>query len=314
MNIIRIKLKLKSGLLSDLQSDTVFGSFCWRMKEILGEDKLVQFLDLYKNNLPVFSVSNGFLSDKDNIFFPNLIIPYDYVPSDRLKKEKVYDFLDYKAKKKIRFLNIDNINSVLNNKKIELTDIDIPKFEEDLRVSVEIDRDTFSATKGKLFSYAPKHLKENYFLNVFVKIIDENNYKEFKCEHILKETFSIGFGKKKSSGYGEMEVVGDFENFNKFSEPVDSNAYVVLSNYLPSVNDKIDDMFYDFHVKYSKLGESFSKSANPFKKPIIFFKPGSVFKSSVNKDFYGRVTKDGEIINQKGIIQNGIAFTLRMKI
>ena len=317
--IKRIKIKLKSGLLSELQSDTIFGSFCWRMKEILGEDKLLSFLEFYKNGKPVFSVSNGFLSkddkdDKDDkIFFPNPQIPYNYEPVSKNKTEKIQTFLEYKEKKKISFVCLKDFNKKLSSQEIGNEDEkEIPAFEEDLRTSVEIDRETMTAKKGNLFSYAPKYL-EKQFLNVFIKVIDDSVYKEFNCESLLKETFNLGFGKKKSSGYGDMEVI-DVSEFNGFEEPKDGNGFIILSNYLPSKDDGITDMFYDFHVKYSKLGEQYSKNSNPFKRPIIFFKPGSVFITSVIKEFYGRITKDREITHYEGIIQNGIAFTLRIKL
>ena len=41
--IKKLKLKLKSGLLSELQSDTIFGHFAWRFKEEHGEEKLLEF-------------------------------------------------------------------------------------------------------------------------------------------------------------------------------------------------------------------------------------------------------------------------------
>lgn len=314
--IKRIKLRLKSGLLTELQSDTIFGSFCWRMKEMLGEDRLLSFLEFYKNGNPVFSVSNGFLSDNetdDNIFFPNPQIPYTYEPASKRKTEKVQAFLEYKEKKRIRYLNLKHFNDLLSSQEITReSETEIPAFEEDLRTSVEIDRDTMTAKKGNLFSYAPKYL-EKHLLNVFIKIIDETIYNEFNCENILKETFHLGFGKKKSSGYGEMEVL-DFADFNGFNEPNEGNGFIVLSNYLPSKDDGITDMFYDFHVKYSKLGEEYSKNSNPFKRPIVFFKPGSVFMTPKARDFYGRITKEREITHYEGIIQNGIAFTLRVKL
>lgn len=314
--IKRIKLRLKSGLLSELQSDTIFGSFCWRMKEMLGEDKLLSFLEFYKNGNPVFSVSNGFLSDKDkddNIFFPNPQIPYNYEPVSKKKTEKIQSFLEYKEKKRISYISLKHLNKLLSSQDIGVeVETEIPAFDEDLRTSVEIDRNTMTAKKGNLFSYAPKYLNK-HFLNIFIKIIDYSTYKDFDCEAILKETFHIGFGKKKSSGYGEMEVL-DFSDFNGFEEPKEGNGFIVLSNYLPSKNDGIIDMFYDFHVKYSKLGEEYSKNSNPFKRPIIFFKPGSVFMTPEVRDFYGRTTKEREITYYPGIIQNGIAFTLRIKL
>lgn len=313
--IKRIKLRLKSGLLSELQSDTIFGSFCWRMKEIAGEEKLKSFLESFRKGEPVFTVTDGFLSNTDDeIFFPNPQAPYKNTQKADTKKERIKRFLSYKEEKKISHVTLAGLNKILSGKEPEIpAETNIPKYEDTLRTSVEIDRETMGAKKSRLFSYGPKFLKDGY-INVFIKILNKEAYNEYECERILKETFELGYGKKKSSGYGNIETEGNIEQYEGFKEPETFNGFITLSSYLPSRSDEIEDGFYDFHVKYSKLGEEYSSGRKPFKKPIILFKPGSIFKTKQNKEFYGRTTKEGEITHQSGIIQNGTAFTLKIKI
>lgn len=330
--INKIKIKLKSGLLTDLQSDTIFGHFCWRFREIKGEEDLTRFLDLYLQRNPIFTVSNSFYEYNDDkksfIFLPRPLVPIDIKYEEKekneknKKKKKVIDFLKNKCNKKLSSFTLNEFNYAIKgdnenlNSEIEERMKKNTKFEPvkpDLRVSVEIDRNILSNKKGQLFSYAPSYLNKDYSFVIFVKIIDEKKFNDFNCKEILKETFELGFGKKKSSGYGELEFIS-FEEFSGFIEPSDSNGFITLSNYLPSEDDGLEDYSYDFHVKYGKLGEEYALSKNPFKKPIILIKPGSTFKTKVVKDFYGRCTGNGEISTIKEVIQNGIAFTLRMKI
>lgn len=313
--IKRIKFRLKSGLLSELQSDTIFGSFCWRMKEISGEDNLKSFLESFRKGEPVFTVTDGFLSNADDeIFFPNPQIPYKNTQKAESKKDRIKNFLSYKEEKKTSHIRLAGLNQILNGYEPETpTETNIPKYEDTLRTSVEIDRETMGAKKSRLFSYGPKFLKDG-FINVFIKILNKAAYNEYECEKILKETFELGYGKKKSSGYGNIEIEGNIEQFKGFKEPEKFDGFLILSSYLPSKKDEIQDGFYDFHVKYSKLGEEYSSGMNPFKKPIILFKPGSIFKTKQDREFYGRTTKDEEITHQSGVIQNGIAFTLKIRI
>lgn len=148
--------------------------------------------------------------------------------------------------------------------------------------------------EGRLFSYKPKYSGENVEFVVLVKMIDEINFKEFKCEQILKEVFTVGFGKKKSSGYGHFEVLY-FEEFNGINEPKESNSFLVIGNFLPNSNDKITPLGYDYNTKYAKFGEELSSSENPFKNPMVFLTAGSCFKTENIKEFYGRITNEGEI-------------------
>ncbi len=320
--IYKLSLIPKSGLLTDLQSDTIFGHLCWRLKDKYSEEKLAEFLRFYNDGNPIFTVSNSLFEKGDEIFFPKPFLPIkkEKLNENDSKRNKVIKFIDYKKNKKVKYLTLKQFNEILNYKNIEFDDNDFESigFENELRVSVEIDRNTFSSKEGQLFSYSPKYIKDKNKekdkanLCVFIKVIDEKNYEIYDCENLMKDVFELGFGKKKSSGYGEMEIKS-FNIFEKFDEPDNANAFINLSNYLPSENDKIIDAYYDINVKYGKLGEEYALSSNPFKKPIIFLTPGSCFKTNVKKEFYGRCTKNGEISSIEHVIQNGIAFTLNFK-
>lgn len=328
--IKKLKLKLKSGLLSELQSDTIFGHFAWRFKDEHGENKLTEFLNLFTEGNPVFTVSDGFFEKKfwdkekkkiiaENIYFPK---PLKLTPPDfesKNKKERIINFIKQKESKSRRLITLEGLNFYLNseldnfdNSLAETDSKDFPKFEDDLRVSVEIDRNSFQSKDGQLFSYNPKYLDDDTSIVVFIKIIDDTKWENNNCEKILKSVFEIGYGKKKSSGYGHFEVIGEFKNFDGFNEPAESNGFVNLSHYLPADKDKIIDAYYDINVKYGKLGEEKSNSQNPFKPPMLLMKPGSCFLTNEEKDFFGRTVK-GLIDYQPNIVHNGIAFSLNCK-
>ena len=320
MTIIKkLKLKLKSGLLSELQSDTIFGHFAWRFKEQHGDEKLEEFLDLFVDGNPVFTISDGLLEKNGEVFFPK---PLKLTPPEfesKNKKERIKNFIKQKESKSLKLITVEQLNYFLNAQLDEFdksltqsNSKDYPKFEQDLRVHVEIDRETFSSKKKKLFTENPKYLDKDTSLVVFVKILNQTKWDELYCENILKNVFEIGYGKKKSSGYGHFEILS-FEDYTKFKEPKESNGFISLSQYLPANSDNIKDAFYDINVKYGKFGEEKSSSQNPFKPAMLLMKPGSCFVTDKQTEFYGRAIK-GFVDYQPKLIHNGIAFTLAAKL
>ena len=233
--IKKLKLKLKSGLLSELQSDTIFGHFAWRFKEQHGDEKLEEFLDLFVKGNPVFTISDGFLEKNGEVFFPK---PLKLTPPEfesESKKDRIKNFIKQKESKSQKLITIKQLNYFLNpqvgdfDKPLTQSNSkDYPKFEQDLRVHVEIDRETFSSKDGQLFTENPKYLDKDTLLVVFVKILNQTKWDDLHCEDILKNVFEIGYGKKKSSGYGHFEILS-FEDYTKFEEPKESNGFISLS-------------------------------------------------------------------------------------
>ncbi|MBI9072356.1 MAG: hypothetical protein JEY94_12205 [Melioribacteraceae bacterium] len=316
--IKKLTLKLKSGVLTDLQSDTIFGHFAWRFKEFHGEEKLIEFLKFFKNGNPIFTISDGLLQNKDDIFFPYPLKQTPYKANCKNKKERLKSFLARKEAKSVKYISLQSLNAFLqgNIAKYEgtnfLAKVETPQYKHDLRVNVGIDRNTFTSSDGKLFTINAKYLDEKFRSVLFIKILDEQRFSEFKCEDILISVFEIGYGKKKSSGFGQFEVIGSIEEYNEFQEPDESDGFLSLSHYLPSNDDSIEDAHYEINVKYGKLGEESALSANPFKKPLLLMRPGSCFITNYKKEFYGRAA-DRISDYKPNIVHNGIAFTLRCK-
>lgn len=324
MKIYTLILKQKSGLLSELQSDTIYGHFCWRLKDQFGVEKLKEFISVYQQKKPVFLLSDGLLKIGNEILFPRPLL-FSKPDQKKKKTDKIIEFTKQKKSKERRFLTIEEMNTFLNSGKIVIDDrndfigkgkISNKSFiSEQLRTSVQIDRSSFTSSEGMLFSYNPTYPRNDVEYCVMVKILDENIFKVFNCENVLKEVFHIGFGKKKSSGYGQFSVADDFKEFSELQEPSNPNAMVVLGNYLPDDNDSVKPIGYEIKTKYGRLGEELSLSENPFKKPIIFLTAGSCFHTSQKKKYYGRITDQGEISPANPqVVQFGMPFFLEFSI
>jgi CRISPR type III-A-associated RAMP protein Csm4 len=299
------------------------------MKEISGEEELKNFLEFFVNNNPIFTISDNIFESDNKLYFPKPLYSKTQTERELLTKaEKLRQMCVYKERKSKKYIDTETLNLYLNGNlkeyenRLDLSDT-INTFEDYLRTNVQISRETLSAAGSKLYNYSPKYLnsklsKKDIPLNIcfLIKVLDDKNFKVFNCEKLLIEVFNIGFGKKKSSGFGEFELKTDkLEIFNEIKESESANSFLNFSNYLPSEKDNISDSFYDYHVKYGKLGEYLSQSEDPFKKPIIFIKPGSVFFTNEKSDFFGRCTIPGEISETfPAAIQNGYSFSLRANL
>lgn len=286
-----LRLHQNSGLLTELQSDTVWGHFCWRLKDKHGEEALKNFLKEYEDGNPVFTVSNSYFERNDFVYlsYPLCEIQNIDIPN-RNKSNKIDGFLKYKRLKSRKYLKLNDFNSFLQGDdwRSEETDNNKePSYLDSLRTSVEISRETLASKKSQLFSYSGKYVNEEFQTDkrelsctntiLFVKIMNIEKFEEIKGADLFVDIFDVGFGKKKSSGFGAFKVLAPLEDFTDFKEPEVSNGFITLGNYLPSDKDMFIDYYYDILVKYGKLGEELSLSANPFKNPIIMLTPGSVF-------------------------------------
>lgn len=324
-----LRLRQNSGLLTELQSDTVWGHFCWRLKEKHGEQILKNFLRDYEDGNPVFTVSNSFFERNDEVYISYPLC--DVTNADvhnRKKSDRIQGFLQYKRLKSRKFLRLNDFNSFLEGKdwrSDEASKNEEPTYLDSLRTSVEISRETLASKKSQLFSYSGKYVKEEFQLDLkelsctntilFVKILNIDKFKEIKGADLFEDIFDVGFGKKKSSGFGAFKVLAPLEDFTDFKESEVSNGFITLGNYLPSEKDMLIDYYYDILVKYGKLGEELSLSANPFKKPIVMLTPGSVFLTEKRNEYYGRCTKTGEISESfPEAVQCGFAFSLRVNL
>ena len=332
--IKKLSFTQKTGLLTELHSDTIFVHFCWRMLHGEGTNTLNSFLNEFSTK-PIFTVSNAFPGIREEIFVP---IPLVNLPSligkIDSKKESIINFLKLKRLKKFSSVSITDFNLLLNGRAKEFAESLLAKLDNpgdapspitDLRTRVKISRESYSPEEGKLFSQESKSIGGNHQQikndeirwNIFIKVIDLKAFEneEFKCEKYLKDVFTLGFGKKKNIGFGEFKDIR-LEDFEQFEQPKDgSNGFVSLSNYIPSTDDGLKSFKYKQFLKYPKLGEEYSVSKDPFKRPIVFLMPGSVFYTDTIREYYGRCTNHGEVSSSKSeVIQNGIAFTLRANL
>ncbi len=205
--------------------------------------------------------------------------------------------------KKLSFLTYENFNLVRKGIK---PNIEVEKeisyhVKSQMSVHNIINRNT-SATfqEGGIFGWKEIFIPE---ISIFIKIFSEEWIE--KLSNLFKFLTFTGFGSKKSIGKGTFKME-QFESFN-LEEISNPNGFVTLSNFCPSENDPTEGIYKTF-VKYGKLGEEFTFSGNPFKKPLLMIKTGSVFKTDGKpKDFYGRMVENVSDVKPQ-VIQYAYAF------
>ncbi len=96
--------------------------------------------------------------------------------------------------------------------------------------------------------------------------------------------------------------------FTELINGLTKNAVVMLSNYIPAAKDPQQGRYKAF-IKYGKLGGEFTFLDNPFKKPVMMFKPGSVFWDDNPRAVYGRTVPDVNI-QKKEVVHFGCSVAI----
>lgn len=288
--LAKLIIKPITPFITDLESDTIFGHFCWGIYYLYGENKLKNLLaDFNKNPFIIFS--NGFKSG----FLPK---PYlkPYLPTlEELKNAKKIKKLS-QIPAKILFENINDLKDEKLFKSLQNF------FENQTSKSktIVIQKNSIN----RLINTVDKVLysiKETYYEDTKFDIYIKFDEKRISLEEI-KTVFDFiakrGYGKDKTVGKGKFEIINLTENFEEkryFTEK--KSFYITLSNTFKSENMKL--IYGKTKTKFPKNG-GYLSIYEPFKNPCIFYIPGSVFV--VGDGILGKAT---DKVYKKGYYQTG---------
>lgn len=296
---LKIKITLKSSVITPFHSDTIFGHLCWGYYYQFGEEDFKgNFLPAFNTDTPSLILSNAF--------------PENHLPLPILPPGKQNNTNSSNRKNKRQYIS-KNIFKELNATK-GIIEENIPNNnDEDFDIADEflhtaIDRITGSALENKLYQQEEIFYKDNAVFDLYCKILPPMTIEKLnKCLEYINIS---GFGKDKSAGKGgvKFEITDEPVDFN-LNNP---NAFMNLSNYIPKKEDPVNGN-YDIFTKFGKLGGHFANSSHPFKKPVLMIKPGSTFYTENCKEFYGRVVDN--IQTENGHIKHyGISYPIPIKI
>ena len=298
MSIYKIRLRSLSPFLTPLQADTVFGHLCWVVAHREGEEGINEFLKPFIEGNPPFVLSDGF---PEGLLPKPVSLDYMGSKSSDLKPE------EQKKIKRLEFITLAEFNRIRKGEVI-IPSEEGSKEQPYSTIHNTISRLTFTTLKeGGLYTLEER-FAESY--GIYVKIINDD-WKGRVIE-LFDELSKTGFGKKKSIGKGHFSIES-VEPFNDFCDIEDADGFVTLSSFFPRREDPTDG-FYRTFVKYGKLGEEFTYCGNPFKRPVMLIKTGSVFKANGRpKEYYGCMIK-GIAPAKQDVVQYGYAFSVPLKL
>jgi len=303
MNLYKITIKPISSYCSPLQSDTLFGAFCWSYLYEYGESALQKLINNYKNGVPDIIFSNAFPSNR----LPMPVGLNESMEETTLletKQERYKKYITDKSQKQTATISLDRFNDMINgNRRAEELDNGCtlePREEPWLEWRNMVSRETDAVENidgaSSLFEveqFFTEDLFDIYLYATFTPVI---------LKDVLTKMFSYGIGAQRSVGKGGFQLEGEVEPFCGFRYPLEPNGFVALSNFVPQRDDPTEGNYRAF-VKYPKVSYTEKSEDSPFKKPIIFLQAGSVFRVQPVKKFYGSCVehialKDGAVSDE----------------
>jgi len=317
MKSYRVDITPRSPWGTPLHADTVFGHLCWALVYTQGELALKNFLNEFATATPPLVLSNG---------FPKGYLPRPLFPPTSIKREAP-DATDRKKLKHKTLLAetwLLNARDGLTEEKIQQTLLADPKeedersvgkkdpWQEDLGYHNTIDRRTNTVRdEGGFFQSLDLHSRALQ-MSMYVKT---DYFSETALHELLDVVAKGGFGRDKSVGLGAFHFVLSPFNFPLLAG---ANAFIALSNFVPSPNDPTEGD-YELMTKFGKLGGDFAVGPtsnggkhNPFKKPVIMLRSGSVFHDSSVHEWYGKLVAD--VHTNADIRHYGLCYPLEIRL
>ena len=281
MKSLKLTIEFSSPVGSLLQSDTILGQFAWWYRYKYGEDKLKEVLADFESN-PFIVFSDGFLEN-------TVAMPILKPKNPKSIKEKWGDnyYIEMKNIKKASFVKLGDW---VKKEKLNIFDLRDFIYKKDDKNKPAIVSAVFlknSVNRIKNTTDSGLYSSKEYFYSSKIDIYAKYDDKRIETA-IIKEIFEsigeFGFGRDKSTGKGRFRVV-DLKENPEILNKRDTKTFISLSSFVP--DDKCEVLFGKTFTKFGKHGGNLV-FGNPFKKPVILFKSGSVFKIKEKSDIYGK--------------------------
>ena len=313
MTLYQIVLTPASPAASPLQSDTLFGAFCWSWLRRHGREALeAELIVPSLHGGPPVIFSNA---------FPHGTLPLPlgcYDPDNNYEKvadkgERRAAYRRGKKLKSARFVTADAFARIRRGDWRGFTASLCPEAGEGATtlhnmVSRESGTVESSDEGGSLFALDRHFYQAGQKLDCYLLTSLEVE----PLRAALDSMFALGIGADKSVGCGAFRVES-FSPCPELLEPPDgANAFIALSNFLPARSDPAEG-WYQTLPKYPMLDRELAASEHPFKKPLLFLKGGSVFRTESPRAWYGRCVT-GVAAVEEPVTVNGCTIAVPARI
>lgn len=276
MKSYRFLLEPLSPWCTPWQADTIFGSLCWELRKLEGEDALKRFLQRFQSSEPAFVLSDA--------------LPEGWFPRPLFTRLHQLPKLNFKPKMP-DWLSEEHFRALLTQPGGVLPQ---PSWPEPVLSTRELHAaiDRFSGTTGEggnLFEIEewaldPAATPASRRLALYVRTQDSLEL----AATLLQSLSASGFGKKKTIGRGAFRIIGEPQQCGWMDETPGANGFVSLSHFVPRAGDPTDGAW-QLLTKYPKYGQA-APAAGPFKGRLTLLKPGSTFRVAGSvRPFYGRM-------------------------
>jgi CRISPR-associated protein Csm4 len=274
MRTYRFRLKPLGPWSTPWDADTVFAALCWQVLRLAGTATLRNFLQAYRDGSPPIVVSSAF--------------PEGWLPCPL--SARVKELQDSNVKwKRPSFVAEEQFRTLITGDG-EIIPSAVPSpnpIRSYARLHAAIDRvsGTTGGT-GNLFEVEEWHLDESVSKNLTLFIKTEDG--PFQVMGLLDALSKEGLGKKRSSGRGAFELMGEPTPCEWMDSLQEADGFVTLSPFVPAPEDPTEGRW-SLIAKYPKFSPE-ADVPHPFKGRMVMLRPGSVFRSGgLIKPFYGRV-------------------------
>lgn len=279
-------LRPLSAFGTPLAGDTLFGQLCWTLRHQFGNSRLNDLLAGYTNGAPFVVVS-------------------DALPSGHLPLPSVQSGLweptgdtDRKILKKKRWLPTDGLGSPFSTWQLRAKsdgEVAQPWMNEwaayakhrDAKGSSQteraqphntINRQTGTTGEGQFAPYAMPQIWFHPAMRLDLHVVlDEARLNLSELSSALDYMGATGFGRDSSTGLGKFERVGAVTPVT-FPASTDANSYLTLGPCAPQ-GLGFCPVRSTYHVatRFGRHGDATVQSGQPFKRPVLLAKAGSVF-------------------------------------
>lgn len=313
MTLYQAVIAPEGPLASPLQSDMLFGAFCWSWLRCFGRESLED--DLIAPSLagePPVIFSNG---------FPHGALP---LPMGCYDTANRYDALTDKAERRAAYQRGKKLKGArfvarAGFERVRAGDwggfteyLTEEGGQEETILHNMVSRDSGTVENlngaGNLFGsvrrfFAPGQRFDCYALTSLPRE---------RLSAVLELALSLGIGADKSSGCGLFRLEALEEEKTLPVPPEGANGFVSLSNLLPARRDPADGAW-QLLPKYPKLDREFAESETPFKKPLLFLKAGALFRTEAPRPWYGRCLTGVAAVDAP-VTVNGCAIAVPVRI
>ncbi|MDR1887976.1 MAG: hypothetical protein LBQ81_01085 [Zoogloeaceae bacterium] len=281
MQTLRFTLRPRTAFGTPLAGDTLFGQLCWVLRHRFGNDWLTERLAGYTEGRPFLVLSDA---------FPQGFLPLPTVPGAFWKQTPD---ADRKALKKKRWLPVKELaadfrqwqsracNDVEAAAGILHDGVKVDKValqEITVQPHNSINRATSTTGEGM---FAPYGMTQLWFhpkmrLDLYA-LIDDARITAQELVDALMDMGKSGYGRDASIGLGKFSIARDAA-FTGLPSATGANAWLTLAPCAPQgLGLDAAKSFYQPLTRFGRHGDAAVHSGNPFKRPLLLARTGSVF-------------------------------------